>query len=124
MVNRAEIHLAYLALVIADAQIAVDDPRKPDMRALLEQHREFALTQTPPEHSFALDAQELLDPAIAVFSFRASGSLLGMGAIRHLGPHHGEIKSMHTAQAARGGGIGRALLTHLLQVASTRGYRR
>jgi len=31
---------------------------------------------------------------------------------------------MHTAEAARGRGIGRAMLTHLLGVARTRGVRR
>jgi putative acetyltransferase len=110
--------------VIADERIAVDDPRKPDVRALLERHREFALAQTPPEHSFALGVQGLLHPAITFFSFRADGSLLGIGAIKRLGPHHAEIKSMHTSEGARGRGIGRSMLTHLLDVARGRGFRR
>jgi len=87
---------------MAGGQIAVDDPRKPDVRALLERHLEFALGQTPPEHSFALDLDALLDPAITFFSFRADGALLGIGAIRRLSPGHAEIKSMHTGEAARG----------------------
>ena len=57
-------------------------------------------------------------------SFRACGSLLGIGAIKRLGPHHAEIKSMHTAEVARGRGIGRAMLTYLLGVARTGGFRR
>jgi putative acetyltransferase len=104
--------------------IAVDDPRSPDVRTLLERHRAFALGQTPPEHSFALDADALGDPAITFFSFRDSGRLLGIGAIKRLGPDHAEIKSMHTDQAARGRGIGWAMLIHLLEVARTRGFRR
>ena len=63
------------------------------------------------------------DPAVTFFSFRDSGCLLGIGAIKRLGPDHAEIKSMHTAQAARGRAIGRAMLTHLLGVARSRGYR-
>ena len=35
---------------------------------------------------------------------------------------HGELKSMHVAEVARGQGIGRALLDHLLTVAADRGY--
>jgi putative acetyltransferase len=110
--------------MIADTQIAVDDPRKPDVRALLARHREFALAQTPPEHSFALDVDGLLDRAITLFSFRAGSSLLGVGAIKRLSPHHAEIKSMHTAEAARGRGVARALLTHLLDVASSQDFSR
>jgi putative acetyltransferase len=109
---------------MADGQIAADDPRERDVRALLDRHREFALAQTPPEHSFALDWSGLLDPAITFFSYRAGGSVLGIGAIKHLGPDHAEIKSMHTAEAARGRGIGRAMLFHLLQMARAQGFRR
>ncbi len=110
--------------MIAGERIAIDDPRRPDVRALLERHLEFSLAQTPPEHSFALDADGLLDPAITLFSLRAHGTLLGIGAIKRLDAHHAEIKSMHTARAARGRGIGQAMLTHLLTVARARGFRR
>ena len=124
LVNRAEIRAAYLAWVIADERIAAEDPRRPDVRALLERHREFALGQTPPERSFALDVSGLLDPAVTLFSFRADGSLLGIGAIKRLSPDHAEIKSMHTAEAARGRGIGRAMLAHLLSVARALAFGR
>jgi putative acetyltransferase len=109
---------------MADGQIAADDPRKPDVRALLDRHLEFARAQTPPEHSFALDLDGLLHPAVTFFSVRTHGSLLGIGAIKRLSADHAEIKSMHTGEAARGRGIGRAMLTHLLEVARTRGFRR
>ena len=94
------------------------------MRALLERHLAFALATTPPEHAFALDTDGLLDTAITFYSFRADGELLGVGAIKQLDPRHGEIKSMHTAHAARGRGVGRAMLSHLLGVARSRGYLR
>jgi putative acetyltransferase len=110
--------------VIDDGKVSVDDPRMPDVRALLERHLTFSLEQTPPEHSFALDVAGLLDPAITFFSFRLDGELLGVGAIKQLSPEHAEIKSMHTAAAARGRGVGRAVLAHLLDVARARGYRR
>lgn len=107
----------------ADELIAIDDPRKADVQALLERHLRFTRGQTPPEHSFALDVSGLLDPAITVFGFRTGGSLLGIGAIKRLDPFHAEIKSMHTAEAARGRGIGRAMLTHLLGIAHAQGFR-
>lgn len=110
--------------MVAHGHIAVDDPRRPDVAALLARHLRFAQTQTPAEHSFALDLDGLLDPAITLFSFREHGRLLGIGAIKRLDPRHAEIKSMHTAEAARGRGIGRALLTHLLEVSRGRGFHR
>jgi putative acetyltransferase len=110
--------------MIGGGQIAVDDARRSDVQALVARHVEFARGQTPPEHSFALDADGLLDPAITVFSFRADGAVLGIGALKRLGPDHAEIKSMHTAEAARGRGIGRAILDHLIDVARALGIRR
>lgn len=124
MVNPAETQGLYDAPVIAHGRIGVDDPRKPDVRALLARHLAFSLGETPPEHSFALDVAGLLDPAITFFSYRDGRSLLGIGALRQLDPQHAEIKSMHTAEAARGRGIGRAMLAHLLGIARARGFRR
>ena len=105
-------------------EIDVDDPRKPEVRALLERHLTFCLTETPPEHSFALDVDGLLDPAVTFVSCRDGDCVLGVAAIKELDPAHAEIKSMHTAAAARGRGVGRALLSHLLTVAGSRGYQR
>jgi putative acetyltransferase len=110
--------------VTVRGEISVDDPRRPDVRALLERHLALMLSVTPPEHAFALDVDGLLDPAITFCSFRADGELLGVGAIKALDAEHAEIKSMHTTQAARGRGVGRAILNHLLGVARSRGYRR
>jgi putative acetyltransferase len=110
--------------VAPDGDIRADDPRAPDVRALLERHMTEMLASTPPEHAFALDVDGLLDPAISFFSFRAGGELLGVGAIKRLDPEHAEIKSMHTAATARGRGVGRAMLDHLLGVARSEGVRR
>ncbi len=118
-----EISRSYTAAVTV-AEIMVDDPRKPEVRAILERHLTFCLTETPPEHSFALNVDGLLDPAVTFISYRDGELLLGVAAIKELDPEHGEIKSMHTAAEARGRGVGRALLGHLLEAARARGYRR
>jgi putative acetyltransferase len=107
----------------SETAISVDDPRKPELRALLERHLAFCLSETPPEHSFALDVNRLLDPAVTFVSYRDGGAVLGVAAIKELDAASGEVKSMHTAAAARGRGVGRALLSHLLEVARARGYQ-
>ena len=108
----------------SETAISVDDPRKPEVRALLERHLAFCLSETPPEHSFALDVNRLLDPAVTFVSYRDDGTVLGVAAIKELDAASGEVKSMHTAAAARGRGVGRALLSHLLDTARARGYQR
>ena len=50
--------------------IAIDDPRDPDIVALLERHLGFARETTPPEDVHALDLDGLLDPAVTFFSAR------------------------------------------------------
>ena len=108
----------------ADGTIAADDPRAPEVRELLAAHLAFAGEHTEPENIYALDLSGLLDPAIEFFSYRVNGRLLAVGALKRLDAGHGELKSMHTNEAARGQGIGRAMLQHLIGIARDRGFRR
>jgi putative acetyltransferase len=104
--------------------IAADDPRADDVRALLERHLTFANAHSPPEDVHALGLDGLLTPNVAFYTFRRDGELLGMGALQQFDAQHCEIKSMHTVATERGKGIARAMLMHLLGEARARGYRR
>jgi putative acetyltransferase len=108
---------------VANYVIAVDDPLTADVRDLVGRHLDFARSLSPPENVFALDADGLLDPALTFYSCRRSGELLAIGALKHLSDHQGELKSMHTARAARRLGLGRAMLGHLIGAARERGYQ-
>ena len=103
---------------------AVEDPLTPDVKALLQTHLDFCHEVTPLEHSFALDVEKLRAPEITVFTARENGVLLGVGALKVFEPGHGELKSMHTAKAARGKGIGRAIVNHILEFAKSKGLTR
>jgi putative acetyltransferase len=107
-----------------EGTISPDDPRAPDVRDLLERHLSFANEHSPPEDVHALDVDGLLDPEVSFFSFRVDGDLLAVGALKRLDEHHAELKSMHTAEVARGRGIGRAMVNHLISVARARGMQR
>lgn len=109
---------------MARFEIAEDDPRAEDVRTLLGRHMSFARATTRPEDVFALEVDELVDPAVTFFSLRADDAVLGVGALKRLDGAHAEVKSMHTAEEARGRGVGRALVDHLIGVARERGYRR
>jgi putative acetyltransferase len=49
---------------------------------------------------------------------------LGFGALRRLSADHGEVKSMHVAEAARGRGIGSALLRRIIAAGRESGMER
>jgi putative acetyltransferase len=104
--------------------IVIDDPRAADVRALVERHLTFTHETTPIEDVHALAIDGLVDPAVTFFSARLDGRVLAVGALKHLDDEHAEVKSMHTAAEARGRGIARAMLAHLVAVARERGYRR
>ncbi|HEY6427869.1 MAG TPA: GNAT family N-acetyltransferase [Acidimicrobiales bacterium] len=105
-------------------EVHAGDPGAPDVRAVVERHLAFARSQTPGPYSHAVEPDDLSDPAVTVFCARAHGRLVGIAALRELDPSHGEVKSMHTVEDARGRGVGGAMVAHLLAVARQRGYRR
>ena len=107
-----------------DVEISPDDPSRNEVLALLGRHLSFASEHTPPEDVHALDVDGLLDPSISFFSARMGEQLVGVGALKMLDGGQAEIKSMHTAEEARGRGVGRALLEHLVGVARGRGLER
>jgi putative acetyltransferase len=96
-----------------------------DVRALLALHFAEMRADSPPEACHVLAVEEVADPALRLFSVRdADGTLLGVGALKALGPGHGEVKSMRTAPTALGRGIGRALLERLIAEARIMGMER
>jgi len=103
--------------------IAVEDPQAADVGAVLSRHLAVMHEDTPAAHVHALPAERLRDPAVTLFGARRAGELLGVGAIRRLDAAHAELKSMHTLAEARGQGVGRAMLNHLLRFAAASGYQ-
>ena len=108
----------------ADVVVGPDDPLAADVRSLLEEHLAFAQRVTPAQHVHALGVERLLHPAVTFFGARRHGRLLGVGAIRRIDDGHAEVKSMHVAEASRHAGVGRALVTHFVTLATAQGYGR
>ena len=95
-----------------------------DVQALLALHLEQMRTTSPPDACHVLPIDGLRDPAVTFWSARENGALVGVGALKALAPDHGEIKSMRTAPAALGRGVGRKILHHIVAEARSRGYKR
>ena len=104
--------------------VGPDHPESTDVQALLEVHRVVMQHHGPPEDVHALDVTGLLAENVSFYSIRVNGALLGIGALKQLDAVHAELKSMHTAEAARGRGVGRAMLDHLMGTARARGCSR
>ena len=65
----------------------------------------------------ALDLEDLKKPEITFWAIWDGDILVGCGALKELDVEHGEIKSMRTADAALGRGVGKALLDHIVETA-------
>ncbi len=99
----------------------LDDPR---VLALLETHVSRARAETAPGKAHALDVSGLNTPDIRFFTLWDNETLLGCGALKTLSPGHGEVKSMHTAEAHRGLGAGSRILKHMIDQARAMGLTR
>ena len=97
------------------------DPRVAD---LLRVHVTQARAQTAPGSAHALDLDGLRSPEISFWTMWEDETLLGFGALKRLSADHGEVKSMHTAQAMRRRGAGSAMLRHLIAAARADGMSR
>ncbi len=109
---------------MAEDSISIEDPRSPEVRAILERHLAFANAHSPREDVHALDVEGLVDPRIAFFGLRVDGVLVAIGAIKELDPLHAELKSMHTIEEVRRRGLGAKMLDHLIAQARQRGFER
>lgn len=104
--------------------ICEDDVQGAEVIALLEAHLDTMALHSPPESRHALDLDGLRAPDVTFWTVWEEARLLGCGALKELSETHGEIKSMHTAQAARGRGVARRLVAHIIAEARRRAYRR
>jgi len=99
----------------------LDDPR---VIQLLATHITKARAETAPGSAHALDLGALRSPDIRFWAAWDGKALLGTAALKRLSSSHGEVKSMHTAEAARRRGIGSALLRHMIEAARADGINR
>src|SRR5947209_19222881 len=65
--------------------IALDDPARDHVRRLVLVHREWSLQQTPPQFSFSVEPDAVVEAGITLFNARSQGGeLLGIGGLKQL----------------------------------------
>ena len=99
----------------------LDDPR---IVSLLRCHFDKCHEVTPPGSAHVFDVSRLKSHDVDFFAAWEGETLLGVGAVKYLDPLHGEVKSMHTSEAARRRGVGGAILSHIIATARTKGVER
>jgi putative acetyltransferase len=104
-------------------EIRQDNPTALHVADLLAYHLQ-ELQSVMAEHAFALDATGLSAANVTFWTAWQGDALVGFGALKELDDTHGEVKSMRAAPTARGTGVGRAMLDHIVAEARKRGYAR
>ena len=104
--------------------IARERPVAADLTLLMERHTADMHADTPPESIHMMDASALDQPHIVFFVLREGGTPLAMGAYKRIDANHAEIKSMHVLSEARGRGLSKAMLDHLVAEARREGFAR
>lgn len=89
--------------------VARGNPRDPQVTALLQASHALMESLFPPEDNHYLSIDALCVPEVHFFTALDGDQVLGCGAFKHMGDY-GEIKSMFTAEAARGKGAASAIL--------------
>jgi len=95
-----------------------------DIQALITIHKAFCEAVSPPEACHAVTTRT---PELAGYRYwlaSEDGVPLGCIALKRLDDTHGEVKTMHVLEAARGKGVGRALVDRLIREASAEGLTR
>ena len=104
--------------------IAEEHPLTPDLELLFQRHTADMHADTPPESIHMMDKGALAAPGIRFFVLRDAGAPVAMGAYKRIDAGHAEIKSMHVLTEARGRGLSKAMLDHLVAAALADGLAR
>lgn len=84
----------------------------PDARALIAELDEVLGALYEPEQRHGLSIDQVFQPNVRFFMAHIGGAAVGCGALA-LFDDYAEVKRMYTREAARGRGIGKALLGKL-----------
>lgn len=101
--------------------ISREPPRQMDVIALIRQSDALMQSLYPPESNHLVDIDSLAQPHVHLFVAREEGRALGCGAFVRGEAGQAEMKRVFVDPAARGKGVGRAIMEVLEREAATLG---
>jgi len=104
--------------------IRTDDLTDHRSRELLRLHLQGMHEHSPAGQVYALDLSGLQSPHVTVWSVWDGEFIAGIGALKQLDTHSGEVKSMRTHPDYLRRGVAAQLLEHIIAEARARGLAR
>ncbi len=104
--------------------IAVEQPKQPEVVALIGLSDEYMDSLYPPEGNFAVDLDALSCRDVSFLVARLDGKAVGCGGIKWFEDGSAELKRIFVRDDARGHGLGRKIMAELEALAATRNVHR
>jgi putative acetyltransferase len=106
---------------MTNAIIAIDDPTRRDVVALLERHHAFTKAHSPEGACYTFRPEELAAPDVTFWTARCGAKPVGCIALYQRDESFGELKSLHVVDTQRGTGLGEKLVQRVIDTAHERG---
>jgi putative acetyltransferase len=109
---------------MGDIRIGREDPRGGEIVAMIAELDRYLTSLYPAESNHLLALEALTAENVAFFVARRDGTAEACGALVRESPDWGEIKRIYVRPAARGMGLGRAVLAAIEAEGRRMGLRR
>src|SRR5262245_30482780 len=103
--------------------IAEEDPHGRDIAAMIEELDRYLSSLYPADSNHLMALEALKAANVAFFVARRGGRAEACGALVRAAPDWGEVKRIYVRPAARGAGLGRAILGEIEGAARGMGLR-
>ena len=105
-------------------EICKADPSDHAVSQIIDAHVAHGNSHYPAESNHHVHSNEYAESGVMLFGVWRDGVCVGIAGLRTLSHHHGELKSMHVLESARGNGVGATLIETIIQEALKRGLSR
>jgi putative acetyltransferase len=99
------------------------DPGDDGIAPIIAAHLAHSDATTPPESIHAMGIDDLRREGLSFWALYDGPDAVGCGALKPLTDGLVEVKSVHVVQAARGRGLARIIMGHLIDIARQDGHR-